>query len=315
MTFKLDHDQLEAQIAATDGLLASLPANDFLGRVGLRARRKEIADRLGSMMNREDRRAKIALYFGGEPVIGSMGIEAEFGTNALGSFQDLISKVWGATDGCQLSATGPVKDKAASQLHITNLVHGSFGFMLEELDETGEPLFETELNKATDQVAQYITSFANEDERVFTELIEEMNPRVFQSIKQFFSYIYRGKATFRLVEGERDVSFDQIAIERAWRRADESNIDEDKINIEGLLLGVIPKRRRFEFEPDEQPKIIEGKVGEEFSQSYLDRISTEQFAGRRWRAMLQRRLIAKPGRMPSELYTLLKLEEIQPKAS
>src|SRR5580704_7116395 len=111
MILKLDRDQLAAELAALDRLLAELPANDYLGRIGLQARREEIAERFHHLAHVEERRAKVALYFGGEPVIGSIGVQARFGTNALGTFQDLLSKVWGATERGQLSAMGPIKDK------------------------------------------------------------------------------------------------------------------------------------------------------------------------------------------------------------
>ena len=312
MTLKFERDQLAAEIASLDGLLGSLPANDFLGRIGLEARRIEIAEQLANLGHREDRRARVALFFGGDPVVGSIGVEAGFSTNALGSFQDILSKVWGEAETGQLSPMGPVKDKPASQLHITNLVHGSFGFLLEELDEHGETLFETPLKKAADQVTDYMARFASEDEHVFFQAIEEMDPRVFISLREFFGYIYRGKATFRLVEGEKDQQFDRPAVERAWLRAEESSVDEDRIKVEGRLLGLIPVRRRFEFEKDGTLDVIEGTVGEKFGQTYLERISTEQFAGRRWRALLHRKLVTRVRRRSSELYTLLELEEIEP---
>lgn len=309
---KFERDQLAAEIAALDGLLSSSPANDFLGQIGLQARRREIAEQLASLANGEDRRARVALFFGGDPVVGSIGVEAGFSTNALGSFQDILSKVWGEAETGQLSPMGPVKDKPASQLHITNLVHGSFGFLLEELDEHGETLFETPLKRAADQVTDYMARFASEDELAFSRAIEEMDPRVFISLREFFGYIYRGRATFRVVEGEKDQQFDGPAIERAWKRAEESSVDEEKISVDGRLLGLIPVRRRFEFETDGTRDVIEGSVGEEFGESYLERMSSEQFAGRRWRALLHRKVVTRGRRRPSELYTLLELEEIAP---
>jgi hypothetical protein len=310
MTLKLDRDQLSAELAALDGLLASLPQNDYLGKIGLEARRDEVQQQLERVAQYEERRAKVALYFGGEPVVGSMGVEAGFGTKVVGSFQDLISKVWGSAENGQLQPMGPIKDTEASQLHITNLVHGSFGFLLEEIDEKGEPLFETPLSKAADRVTEYIASFAGENEANFSKVIEDLNPRVFQSLRDFFGYMYKGNATFRLVEGERDEKFDHVAVERAWYRAEASKVDEARIEVRGRLLGVIPMRRRFEFEPDAAETIIEGKVGEKFSNTYLERITTEQFAGRRWKAVLQKRMVTKVGRLPAEYYTLLELDEI-----
>jgi hypothetical protein len=245
-------------------------------------------------------------------VLGSAGVQAGFGTKAIGSFQDLITKIWGTITGGEVAAMGPIPDREASQLHITSLVHGSFGFLLEELDSEGEPLFESTLLRASDQAAEYISGFAGVNEARFSEVIEELNPRVFQSLRDFFGSVYRGKATFRLVEGERDQKFDHAAVERAWHRAEASNVDEERIEVTGRLLGVIPMRRRFEFEPDARTMIIEGKVGERFSQSYLERINSEQFAGRRWKALLHKRVLTKVGRQPSENYILLELQEIEP---
>jgi hypothetical protein len=311
MIVKLDRDQLAADLAALNSLLESLPHNDYLGRMGLEFRRDEVREQLERLGNHEERRARVALYLGGEPVVGSMGVQAGFGTKVVGSFQDLMSKVWGASEGGeQLQPMGPIRDKDASQLHITNLVHGSFGFLLEELDEEGEPLFETPLSKAADQATEYIANFADENEANFSKVIEDLNPRVFQSLRDFFGYMHKGKATFRLVEGERDEKFDHAAVERAWYRAEASNIDEERVEMRGRLLGVIPMRRRFELEPDGATTIIEGKVGEKFSHTYLERISTERFAGRRWKALLDRRIVTKVGRLPVENYTLLELEEI-----
>jgi hypothetical protein len=305
---KLERDQVAAELAALDQMLESLPTNDYLGRMGFEARRDALQDKLLELAVTEEHRAQVALYFGGDPVIGSMGVEAEFGTKVIGTFQDLLSKVWSSLDGEPLQQMGPVRDKDESQLHITSVVHGSFGFLLEELGDY--TMFQTPLSKAADEVADYITSFADENEATFSDMIDTLNPRVFQAIRQFFGYVHKGKATFRLVEGERDQQFDQFAVERAWNRAEASNVTEDRIHVTGRLLGVIPMRRRFELESDETGIVIDGKIGEKFGNSYLERISTEQFAGKRWRALLHVRTVTRVGRDPSEHYTLLELEQL-----
>jgi hypothetical protein len=56
--------------------------------------------------------------------------------------------------------------------------------------------------------------------------------------------------------------------------------------------------------------VIEGRVGEKFGNTYLERISTQQFAGKRWRALLHKRTVTKIGREPADYYTLLELEEL-----
>jgi hypothetical protein len=56
--------------------------------------------------------------------------------------------------------------------------------------------------------------------------------------------------------------------------------------------------------------VIEGKIGEKFGKTYIEKISTQQFAGKRWRAILHKRTVTKVGRSPSDNYTLLELEEL-----
>ena len=307
---KLDRDYIQAEISALTALIASLPERDYLGRSSLEARRQDLVEELDKLAAASENRAKIALYFGGEPVIGSAGVETEFSTSALSSFQDLITKVWGAGAG-NLSAMGPVPDKAASRLHITSLVHGSFGFLLEELDDQGEPLFETALRKAAKTAVHYVASIADENEARFTETLEQLDPRGFSAVRDFFSSIYQRKATLRLVEGTVDARFDRTAVERAWNRLEAAKVDEERYPLEGKLLGIIPLGRRFEFDPDGATQVIKGKVGERFSESYLERMSTEQFAGKRWKATLHRVVVTRQGREPSERFTLLELDEIE----
>lgn len=307
---KIQRDELTAQLAAVNDILQSLPEDDYLGRTGFEERQYQITERLDQLEVAPQHRAQVALFFGGDPVIGSMGIQAEFSTDILGTFQDLITKVWGTLDGAAVRQMGPIKDKDASQLHITTVVHGSFGFVLEELKGMVEPLFQSSLSKAADEVTEYIVGFTAENETRFSELIEELNPRVFHSIRDFFAHMYKSNATFRMVEGERDEQFDRFAVERAWKRAVASDVIEDEIRVEGTLLGVTPISRRFEFASDETGAVIYGKVGEKFSNTYLEKIKTQDYSGKRWRALLYKRTVTRVGRAPKDHYTLLNLEEL-----
>jgi hypothetical protein len=311
MILKLERDYLAAQIAGMTQLLHTLAPNDYLGRLGLESRRTALEAQLTALGEVEEKRAHVALYFGGEPVIGSMGVQAEFGTRVLGSFQDLVTKVWGSLDGNEIQQMGPIRDKDASQLHITSVVHGSFGFVLEELEgaET-EHLFESPLSQAAEQVAMYISTFAGEDDASFSEMIEALNPRVFQTIRTFFEQLHKDNATFRMVEGARDEQFNRTAIERAWQRAEASDVLEDRIPVLGVLLGVLPMKRRFELESKETGSVIEGKVGERFTKTYLEHLDSEKYTGKLWRALLHKRTVRKAGREPVDSYTLLELEEL-----
>jgi hypothetical protein len=202
MTRKLELQSLKADLAAIEALLARTPANDFAGRPGLESRRSEVESRILEMQSAEQEKlANVALFFGGAPVIGSRGIKAEFAGEVISNFQDLVSKIWAASDAGDQPRKGPVKDVAASQLHVTEIVHGSFGFLLEELDEFGAPLFQSPLKEATDKATQLVLAFASERDEVFEELLDRVPARVFSAVRDFLKPIHREEAVFRMVQG------------------------------------------------------------------------------------------------------------------
>ena len=309
MTRKLDREQLSAEVASLEAMVKSLPLNDLVGRIGFESRLEQARRKLADIDSTEERQASVALYFGGEPVVGSRGIQAEFGATVISTYQDLIAKVWATLASGNLSLRGQIRDKDAAQLHITNLVHGSFGFLLEELDQDGEPLFTSPLKEAADKATEYLLQFADEDEEPFIRLTEEINPRVFTSIRDFFRPIYRCNAVFRLVEGDVDQAFDRQAVERAFNRAEATEIDDQDVTVEGELIGVVPYARRFEFRTHPGNELVSGKVAQSFGQSYLERMHQEQLVGRRWQAVLRRRETKKPGRT-AESFTLIDLREL-----
>jgi hypothetical protein len=313
MTRKLEREQLSAEVASLEAMLRSLPLNDLVGRIGFESRLEEVRKMFAEIDGKEERQASIALYFGGEPVVGSRGIQAEFGASVVSNYQDVIAKVWATLAGGDVSLRGQIRDKDAAQLHITNLVHGSFGFLLEELDQEGEPLFTSPLKEAADKATEYMLQFADVDEQPFIKLTEEINPRVFTSIRNFLRPIYRDNAVFRLVEGEVDRSFDRQAVERAYNRAEATEIDDQDLTVEGELIGVVPYARRFEFRTYPGNELVSGKVAQSFGQSYLERMHQEQLVGRRWHAVLRRRETKKPGQT-SESFTLIDLRESLPTA-
>jgi hypothetical protein len=310
MLSTLEQQRLSAELAAINALLASAPANDFAGKIGLEYQREELAARLALVEQRVDRAARVILTFGGQPVLGSAGIEATFAATAIGTFQDIVTKTWGRETSGGLSQFGPVPDSSDARLHVTSLVHGSFGFLLEEMTVGGEPMFDSTVKQAADTVADLLGSFGDENEEQFATTIEAISSRVFSSVKQFFKCVHGEKATFRLIEGNKDKTFNEDAVERAWQRIEHSDVEESRPFMTGLLMGIIPFGRRFEFQPD-NGTLIRGKISDTLGQTYLERISTEPFsAGKRWRAAFLKKTIQRFGRDPSEQYTLLSLDEL-----
>jgi hypothetical protein len=309
MIRKVELQMLSADLAALDALLNRMPDDDVAARVGLDSRRREVEARIKELGQSDDETtASVALHFGGPPVIGSRGIQAEFAGTVIANYQDLVSKIWATDESGQLPSTGPVKDKLASQLHVTEIAYGSFGFVLEEIDELGTPMFRSPLKEATARATELMQAFAFETDEAFEQVIEALPSRVFAALRDFIRGIHREEAIFRIVEGDTDVAFDRASVDRAHDRAETYSIEEEIFEADGELLGVIPIGRRFEFK-QMNGEVLKGNAGVLFSQSYLERIEKEQLVGKRWRARMNRRQKTSFGKM-SEIITLLELHEL-----
>jgi hypothetical protein len=294
--------QLTAELATLRDLIAQLPADDVLTRVGLESRQKEVSAEIDSLGAYAEKNASVALMFGGRPVIGSRGIEAGFATEAVAEFQNLVTNIWGIAEQGDVGSPGPVSDSDRSQLHITSLLHGSVGFLLEEVDDES-PMFTTSLKRAAAEATTVIAAFASEDEDRFSNVLETVDKRVLGNAREFFSKMYRNGATLRLVEGDTELELMSEQVSRAYDRAENATIDEVDTPISGILLGLLPLSRKFELRSDDGTEIA-GSVAPTLSQPYLQRLSEENLVGKHCSGRAKFRRITRFGRTTEKVVLL-----------
>jgi hypothetical protein len=257
---KLERDFVHADMAAVTALLAQLGDEDVMTRFGLQARLEELRETIARFgVEPDEAAASAALFFGGRPVIGSHGIESEFATEAIAKFQDIVGKVL-AHDNGGLGRRGIVPNKSAAVLHITNIVRGSFGFLLEEL-KTQQQMLETSLKVAVDETTRLLDAFGEPNEENFRSAVEEIDERVLETARDFFDLMRQSGATLRLVAGETDRSFGAEAVSRAAERATSTSVETSEETIGGQLTGMLPEGHLFEFRrAGEGGGILRGKV-------------------------------------------------------
>lgn len=264
---KIERDQHAAEFAAVTALLDQLTASDIITRMGLEARRDEIAAAIAVMGDEaQATTASAALFFGGKPVAGSRGIESEFGGNAVTKFQDLVAKLM-ADEAGALGQRGVVPNKGAATLHITNVVRGSFGFLFEEMEPQGQAI-DTSLKAAVDSAAQLLGAFGETSEDRFRAAVENIDQRVLTTAQEFFSLMRMSGATFRLLAGEDDRSFGPDAVSRAAERASSTRVTEVEEQIVGQLGGFLPDAHQFEFRVEVQGT-LKGGVDKSIPSSVL----------------------------------------------
>jgi hypothetical protein len=302
---KLERDFAYADIAAVSSLLDQLGDEDVMARFGLEARLQELQTAMAQLSEApEESTASAALFFGGRPVLGSRGIESEFGGAAITKFQDLVAKVLAHETG-GLGMRGVVPNKGASTLHITNIVRGSFGFLLEEV-QPQQQLMDTTLKTAVDEATRLLDAFGEPDEEQFRSAVETIDQRVLGTAREFFDLMRQSGATLRLVAGETDRSFGADAVARAAERATSTTVEDVQETIRGQLAGILPDAHQFEFRAGAERGSIRGRVDRAFAADELTRFNRE-WVNVDASARMHVKRVLRNGAVVREGFTLLRL--------
>lgn len=304
MPKKLNIDSLSSEINTLNELLSSArQSGDFVGEMQLEHRISELSSKLESLKEDtvSDNSASVALFFGGQPVLGSKGIAAEFAGTALEQFQDLIAKVFANNEVGDLGERGKVPFRASSELMVTGLARGSFGFVLDEMSEQMQ-MESSQLSHVIDKAALLLRDSAAQDDAVFESILEELEPRTLIALRDFFSNLDSSKATIRVVEKELDFTLDGPSIHRAKVRTEATSIEEKTIAIEGTLVGFLPEHRKFEL-ADNAGKLFYGSATKEAVEQFTK--ATDSVIGTKCLIKVTVKTVAPLNRPPREVVRLI----------
>ena len=301
---KLDKDHALAELAAVRSLIDQLADDDYFTRISLESRATDLQEEVASFGDIDTRvGASAALFFGGRPVLGTRGIEAEFAGQAVSKFQDLVSKMY-ALNFVGLGTRGVVPQKAASALHITNVVRGSFGFLLEEESNS---LLETPLNAAVEDTTKLLAALGQNDEEEFRTAVESIDARVLATAKEFFSLMDESAATLRLVTSDFEQQFGSDAVVRALERASTTAVEDTREIVIGQLAGVLPEAHQFEFRSLDGRGTIRGRVDRSLTTQELINFNST-WVNRTSQAEMMVRRVVENGTVVRLSYTLLSIQ-------
>ncbi len=267
LTRKLERDRLLADLRQVERLLGDADRDDYLGRLALEERRDELRA-MTLEAGEAAGTASAALYFGGTPVVGSRGIESGFGGTVVSKFQDLVSKLL-IEQRSGLGQRGPLPAHDDAKLHITGVVRGSFGFVLEEL-QSQPSMFDSELKGAVTKAVRILEAFGDSSEQSFEEALASADPRSLVAAKDLFSLLSSNGASLRLVTETQQLSFGELELERAQQRAITSSVNEIEETIDGVLGGILPEQHTFELKNAGTRGVIYGRVTKDISSEELE---------------------------------------------
>lgn len=307
MLKRLERDAAKADLAAVEALLNERSAeSDPIGHLQFSRRAEAISRRLREIEAAPSTGAEVGLFFGGRPVIGSHGILADFGTKAVSEFQNLVSSTFAAAEGA-LGARGPVPQRDRTQLMLTNVARGSFGFILQQADEP--QLVDTQMKEVISRVVDLLFRVASPDQEAFEGVADNVDNRVLGSLRSFFKTLDDAGATVRFVEDQREFTLRRDEIELARERTEHATIVETAQTATGTLY-VLPVARRFELHPLGGDEAFRGSIAPDCLANLTGggREVRPGIIGTTQTVRLRVREIRAEGQDPKRGYTLISLQ-------
>lgn len=299
-------DELAALIsdAGTDG--------DVVAELNFASRLDQVASEIEELTSEDTQVGEVAVLFEGVPVTGTNAINASFAAKALGNFQNIVTRLFAVSLKGQLSSRGKIKGSELAELNITGLATGSFGFVLEESGAAQSSLVKTPIREAMEEAADLFVEFTSEADDDFLIEVDDINPRVFKALAEFFSHLEKNGASLKTNFPDRMLTFDRAGIERAYKRIADTHVKIVEERWVGKLVGLSPIKRTFDFKQDGNNEIFSGKFSQQISQDYLERIESEDgiTLGDRFQVDIEIGTIRKPDGTISISYTMTDLSEV-----
>ncbi len=251
-----EHAFLQSEIATLQSLLADLPASKAITRLGFEARLKNAQEKLAAL-GLTTPALKAQLTFKGRPVWGVRGIAADFAALATTAFTDAVATIASSANET-LGYMGPIPDRASSQIWITGVAVGSFGFEFElPRDENGQ----NQAAQAIETIQTVLQSACSSADDGLSQAIETIHPRALKKLSDFLDCLVKQEATCGLSFKEvhfKFNSFEQLT-QSSDRLKSDNIVSEDEI-LEGRFEGFLPDSRTFEFKTKAPIMLVKGDI-------------------------------------------------------
>lgn len=271
-----------SEIKELESILASMPEEDVIERRTFEARLHKVSKEFESTIATvEPERTR--LTFRGAPVFGSSAVAAEFGAKAAGLFADAFSTI-AAGHISRINLAGPIPNKIKSQLMITGVATGSFGFEF-ELPRLDPTLF-SETGGSVESLEALISLFERTvqgtDDEV-AEVVHSVPPRALKKIVEFLGLLSKRGAWCGLEFKGRFFRYNDLEeIKIAKERLSDSNVRHETKVFIGNFEGSLPKTRTFQFKPFDYDEPIIGRFDpsvekNQINEKWLGRTVNVQF--------------------------------------
>lgn len=304
MTTRSQREFLKVQLIDTRRLRETAGDHPLMS-VALAERERELQEKIQALPlgNKE---ARTVLFFSGEPVQGSLGIDASFAGRVLEPFQNMVMADYADRWHGVVGSRGRRAGEAQSRLMLTGLPRGSFGLELTRADN--DELFEEgQLADTLAHITRLVEAAARSDED-FAAQLDETAPRVIQKLREFLEVIAKGKAGLRLESGDFRCAMNPIQAGEAYSRVAATITTPEDVKVVGVFEGVLLGDWKFNFVTDEGHQ-IGGKIDENLTEQQVIELNRQFFNERCRASMLKMTVLFKNGRVRTT-HTLKGLEAL-----
>jgi hypothetical protein len=302
MSTRAQREFLKVQLIETKRL-KELVGDHPLMSVSFAEREQELQEKIAALPL-GSKEARTILFFSGDPVQGSVGIDASFAGRVLEPFQSMVMADYADRWHGVVGSCGRRPGETQSRLLLTGLPRGSFGLELARADN--DELFEEgQLADTLAHVTKLVEAAARSDEDFAAEL-DETAPRVIQNLHEFLEVIAKGKAGLRLESGDFRCTMNPVEANDAFNRVAGTITNDELVKLPGVFKGVLLESWKFDFVTDENHS-VGGKIDENLTEEQVIALNREFFNGRCLASLLKTTVLFKNGRVRTT-HTLKGLE-------
>jgi hypothetical protein len=209
---------------------------------------------------------RIRLLFGGNAVKGALGIKSSFIGKTIPRIQELIKTQTALTRFGRVARRGQAQQAEASELFLTSLPTGSFGFELSQLN-TNNLFDEIDVSNSIKQVIHLIEYTAKSDEQ-FESIVDTSPKRSINNLRRFFKEVSDENSIIKMESGDLYVEISENEVKNGYSRISSATYEGNEIFVVGVLRGFLLDSGKFEI-INESGQRISGFISEKLSEDEI----------------------------------------------
>lgn len=272
MISRRNREYITIQLIETQRMLETVNDHPVMS-ISLKQKEKDLLEQLEKIPV-DKQEPKVVLLFSGNPVKGSIGIDASFIGKVVVPFQNMVTSEFAHRKHGKVGKRGQINNKNESRLFLTALPRGSFGIELSKIESND--LFEgDQIVDSLSHITKLVESSSKSDEDFAAEL-DGFTPRTIQSLKDFFKVVSDDQAGLSIESGGIRCELNAIEVKSAFERVAGTITNEGDKKITGILKGVLLESWKFDF-IDAFGKTITGRLDENLTEEQVSETFSKYF--------------------------------------